>query len=79
MQFNIRLDTGRVDIRAIEAQLQALDPAAVADFDVLQRTLRISTVIDEAGIAASLSRSGYPTATSSIERQPSTCCGGCGG
>lgn len=79
MQFNIPLDTGRIDIAALERELQALDPAALADLDALNGRLRISTSLDEGDIAASLSGIGHPVAASRIEREPSTCCGGCGG
>lgn len=79
MEFRIPLETGHVDIGAVESQLQSLDPAAIADFDVLNRTLRVSASLDEVQIAASLSRAGQPVAATSVERQPSVCCGGCGG
>ncbi len=79
MQFNIPLDTGRIDIAALERQLQALDPAALADLDALNGRLRISTSLDEHDIAASLSGIGHPVDAANIEREPSTCCGGCGG
>ncbi len=79
MQFNIPLDAGRVDVAALERRLQALDPAALADFDALNGTLRISTNLDERDIAASLSGIGHPVDLARIEREPSTCCGGCGG
>lgn len=79
MQFNVQLDTARIDLGALERQLQAGDPAAIADFDILARTLRISTVLDEHDIAAGLARAGLDVSTDTIERQPSTCCGGCGG
>ena len=79
MQFNVQLDTGRIDLGALEQQLQAQDPAAIADFDVLARTLRISTTLDEGEIAAGLGRAGLAVGADAIERQPSTCCGGCGG
>ncbi len=79
MQFNVQLDTGRIDLAALEQQLQSQDPAALADFDALSRTLRISTTLDEAGIAAGLSRAGIAVPVQAVERQASTCCGGCGG
>ena len=79
MEFHIPLDTGRIDIGAVEGQLQSLDPAAIADFDHLSRTLRVSATLDEAQIAASLARAGHPVDAASVERQASVCCGGCGG
>lgn len=79
MEFHIRLDTGRIDLGAVEARLQSSDPAAIADFDVLSRTLRVSASLDEAQIAKDLTLAGHPVEASGVERQPSTCCGGCGG
>lgn len=79
MQFDVQLATGRIDLAAVEQQLQSQDPAAIADFDVLSRKLRISTALEEGDIASGLSRAGIVVSESAIERQPSTCCGGCGG
>ncbi|MCW5580384.1 MAG: hypothetical protein KIS72_03470 [Luteimonas sp.] len=79
MEFRIPLDTTRVDIGALEGLLQSLDPAAIADFDILARTLRVSSSLDEAQIADCLSRIGHAVEAAAVERQPSVCCGGCGG
>jgi len=79
MEFHVQLDTGRIDLMALEQQLQTQDPAAMADFDALSRTLRISTALSEAELAAGLSRAGIVAPERAIERQASTCCGGCGG
>jgi hypothetical protein len=79
MQFNVRLDTGRLDLATLEQLLQLQDPSALADFDALSRTLRVSTTLEEREIAASLARIGQEVAATDVERQASTCCGGCGG
>jgi len=79
MQFNVQLDTGRIDLSLLTRELQSQDPSALADFDALSRTLRISTSLAEGDIAAGLSRVGMQVPTQAIERQASTCCGGCGG
>ncbi|MGJ4729859.1 hypothetical protein [Luteimonas sp. SDU101] len=79
MQFNVQLDTGRIDLPALVQQLQAQDPAAMADFDTLGRILRISTSLGEGEIATGLSQVGITVPMHAIERQASTCCGGCGG
>ena len=79
MQFNVQLDTGRIDLTSLEQQLQSLDPSAMADFDTLGRTLRISTSLEEPDIVAGLARAGIAVPVHAIERQASTCCGGCGG
>jgi hypothetical protein len=79
MQFHVQLDTGRIDLASLEQQLQTQDPSALADFDALTRTLRLSTTLAEGDIVASLARSGIAVPEQAIERQASTCCGGCGG
>ena len=79
MEYHVQLDTGRVETGQIEGELQSLDPAALADLDLATRTLRVSTSLDEARIAACLARTGFAVDAGAIERQPSTCCGGCGG
>lgn len=79
MQFHVPLDRASIDLVALQTHLQSLDPAAVADIDALGPTLRVSTSLDEHQIAAALSRSGLAVHAGSVERQPSTCCGGCGG
>ena len=79
MQFTIRMDTQSLDIKALEDHLQALDPAALADVDALNRTVRVSTSLSEHEVAAGLYRIGHAIDASRIEREPSVCCGGCGG
>lgn len=79
MQFDVQLETGHIDLAALAQQLQSQDPAAIADFDAVSRSLRVSTSLVEADIAAGLARAGIAVAGSAIERQASTCCGGCGG
>jgi len=79
MQFHVQLDTGRIDLASLEQQLQSQDPSALADFDALNRTLRLSTTLVEGDIAAGLARAGIAVPEQAIERQASTCCGGCGG
>ncbi|TWG89726.1 hypothetical protein L599_000400000370 [Luteimonas sp. J16] len=79
MEFHVRLGENRIDLGAVEDALQSLDPAALADLDLATRTLRVSTSLDEARIAACLARTGFAVDAGAIERQPSTCCGGCGG
>src|SRR5690606_35682148 len=54
MQFHVQLDTGRIDLASLEQQLQSQDPSALADFDALTRTLRISTTLAEGDVAAGL-------------------------
>lgn len=79
MEFHVPIQTGHVDRRTVEGELQSLDPAALADFDFLTRTLRVSASLDEAQIAQCLSRAGLAVDASLVQRQASVCCGGCGG
>ena len=75
MEFHVRLGENRIDLGAVEDALQSLDPAALADLDLATRTLRVSTSLDEARIAACLARTGFAVDAGAIERQPSTCWG----
>lgn len=79
MEFHIPLNAHRIDLGAVERELQALDPAAIAGMDAMQATLRVSASLEEHQIAAALVRAGTTIPATSILRQPSTCCGGCGG
>lgn len=79
MEFNIRLDAAEPDLAGIEQHLQGMDPAGLVDFDSASGMLRVSTTLSELEIAAFLRASGHAVDALKIERQPSTCCGGCGG
>ena len=57
--------------------LRADDPTALLEPPKLPRLL--PKALDEADIAAGLARAGLDVTVEAIERQPSTCCGGCGG
>ena len=79
MQFNVQLEAARLDLPTLEQLLQLQDPSALVDFDALSRTLRVSTTLEERDIAANLARIGHEVTAGDVERQASTCCGGCGG
>lgn len=79
MQFHLPLGLQRIDLDAIERQLQLQDPAAIADVDATRGTLRVSTSLDARQLAKSLGHAGLAVDARHIEQQPSTCCGGCGG
>lgn len=79
MEFHVPIHTGRVEPGTVQDELQSLDPAALADFDFLTRTLRVSASLDEAQIAECLSRAGLAVEVAAVQRQASVCCGGCGG
>ena len=77
MQFNIPMNTARIDPAVIEARLQAIDPAALVDTGA--GALRISTSLTERELASLLADAGHAVEPLQIVREPSTCCGGCGG
>ncbi len=77
MQFNVPLSAAAIDPAAIEARLQTLDPAALVDTD--GQALRISSSLSEREIASLLADAGHPVDPARIAREPSVCCGGCGG
>ncbi len=79
MQFNVPLSAAAIDPAAIEARLQTLDPAALVDTDAGNHALRISTSLSEREIASLLADAGHPVDPARIAREPSICCGGCGG
>ena len=78
MQF--LLHTRRqVDLAAIENAIADLDPAVLLDADVFGQVMRISTVLTEDELLACLRQVDVHAAPGDLERQPSVCCGGCGG
>ena len=77
MQFNIPLGTTVIDSAAMEARLQAVDPAALVDAEA--GMLRVSSSLSEHELASLLAAAGLAVDASRIERVPSECCGGCGG
>lgn len=79
MQFTLSNLAARPDVERIERALTDLDPAAIADFDDATGTLRMSTLLEPSGIAQALADAGLPVAPDTLRRQPSECCGGCGG
>lgn len=64
---------------AIDQALTAGDPAVIVDYDVLAQALRIATVLDESAVADALLDAGMRIGIDDVVRQPSECCGGCGG
>jgi hypothetical protein len=79
MQFLLHTTRQAPDLAAIEDAIADLDPAVLLDADASAQVLRISTVLTEDELLASLRQAGVDAAPSDLERQPSVCCGGCGG
>ena len=77
MQFAVQLPT-RADEGLLADVLARIDPSSVMDLDPAG-LLRISAVVDEAAIAGALRELGLPVTAHDVRRQPSECCGGCGG
>lgn len=78
MQYNLGTDASP-DLAALERALTTLDPSALLDLDARTRTIRISTVVTEDELLACLRDAGAVDASHHLARQPSQCCGGCGG
>lgn len=78
MQYNLATDASP-DFASIERALAALDPSALLDLDPSGRTIRISTLVTEDELLACLRDAGAVDASRHLARQPSECCGGCGG
>jgi hypothetical protein len=78
MQYLVAAAASIVAVEPIADQIEALDPAALVDVDRVGR-LRISTVLPDAEVLVALSRAGLHVLPFELERQPSECCGGCGG
>jgi hypothetical protein len=79
MQFLLHTVGQVPDLAAIEDAIADLDPAVLLDTGVSAGVLRISTVLTEDELLASLRQAGVDAAPGDLERQPSECCGGCGG
>ena len=79
MQFTIHQLPKRPDVERIAAALTDADPAAVVDFDPVASALRLSTSLGAADVVQVLAIAGLPVEPVDLRRQPSECCGGCGG
>ena len=78
MQYLIAATSQITSLDAISGRLNDLDPSALVDVDTSGR-LRISTLLPDAEVLLALGLAGLAIAASELERQPSECCGGCGG
>lgn len=67
------------DADAVRDALLASDPAALVDADGPSGALRVSTYLDADELRGVLGSAGLPVEAGQIVRQPSNCCGGCGG
>ncbi|GAB2521201.1 hypothetical protein [Lysobacter humi (ex Lee et al. 2017)] len=79
MRFTVPHLPNAPDLRRVEAALIDLDPAAVVDFDALDSSLRLSTLLEPLQVAEALGRAGLAITPGDVRRVPSECCGGCGG
>ena len=79
MQYRIRHQGPNPDLATLAGAIADLDPAAMLDFARDAQWLRVASILDEAELAATLTRAGYPVRADDVLRQPSECCGGCGG
>ncbi|NZA27108.1 hypothetical protein H0E84_12030 [Luteimonas sp. SJ-92] len=79
MEFHVAVQGTPPDLDAVARALAALDPAALVDLDRGGATLRVSTSVGAAQLAALLGRVGCPVGEAQVVLQPSVCCGGCSG
>lgn len=79
MQFTVHPLPAHPDLERIENALIDLDPAALVDFDAAASALRLSTLLEPIDILQALAMAGLGVAPGAVHRQPSECCGGCGG
>ena len=78
MQYLIAATNHIAGIDAVADRLNDMDPSALVDVDPAGR-LRISTLLPDAEVLLALGLAGLMVAPADLERQPSECCGGCGG
>jgi hypothetical protein len=78
MQYLVAATGGVASVESIADRLIHMDPAALVDIDPTGR-LRIATVLPDAEVLLALGLAGLFVAAGDLERQPSECCGGCGG
>ncbi len=79
MDYHLILAGPAPDLASFDAALRDADPSALMDLDRTGRIVRLSTALDESEIGALLANGLSPLPAVRIERQPSNCCGGCGG
>ena len=78
MQYLVAATNGVFSVESIIERLNHLDPSALVDIDHSGR-LRIATLLPDAEVLLALGLAGMFVAAGDLERQPSECCGGCGG
>ena len=79
MDYLIEVTPSAVDLTIVEEVLRALDPGALVDLDARRQLLRVSGVLSVADLLGLLEDAGLDVEEHHIHRQPSVCCGGCGG
>lgn len=79
MEFHIKTTGTTPDLAAINAALVRLDPAALADIDPVDASLRVAAELSSPELIALLRRAGYPVDWTRLAEVPSVCCGACGG
>jgi hypothetical protein len=79
MKFHIPLSGAQFDLARLQSVITAVDPAAVIDRDPLVSQLRISAGLSVGELQVLARDAGLELTEAQIQRQPSECCGGCGG
>lgn len=79
VEFHIKTLGVKPDLGAINAELAAVDPLAVADIDPADGTLRVAAELGSPEVLELLTRAGFPATWRQLEQMPAVCCGACGG
>lgn len=79
MEFHVDGLPAAVDISAITAAINNLDPAAQVDIDPATAALRVSAAISADDVTTAIGSTGQDVGSLLVMQLPSTCCGGCGG
>ena len=78
MRYTLTTTAAPFDLAVLRTRITDEDPAAVVDADATATTLRVATVLTEAELHA-LAAGDTAAGTVRLRREPSECCGGCGG
>ena len=79
MRYTVKNPTGTFDVEVAEARILAEDPAAMLDLDATGTTLRLATVLLDSELRALVAAAAIGGGVLDLRREPSECCGGCGG
>lgn len=79
MEYIVAVSSDPSAANAARDAVLGSDPAAVVDIDERTGELRVATCLGVDELRDVLGTAGLAVAQDAIARQPSNCCGGCGG